>query len=89
MFSAGICNGPQRSLSLSLVAPEACLENGKLVGDKVPVSLCFTDENIWETLSPELSTGTAILGQDELRACQPVQGTGPPAVCHVFYLIGC
>lgn len=52
----GICNGPQRSLSLSLVAPEACLENGKLVGDKVPVSLCFTDENIWETLSPELST---------------------------------
>ncbi|XP_021039464.1 1-acylglycerol-3-phosphate O-acyltransferase PNPLA3 isoform X1 [Mus caroli] len=55
----GIYNGPQRSLSLSLeemAAPEACLENGKLVGDKVPVSLCFTDENIWETLSPELST---------------------------------
>lgn len=75
MFSAGICNGPQRSLSLSseeMVAPEACLENGKLVGGKVPVSLCFTDENIWETLSPELSAGTAILGQDETRAYQPV-----------------
>ncbi|XP_034372866.1 1-acylglycerol-3-phosphate O-acyltransferase PNPLA3 isoform X1 [Arvicanthis niloticus] len=58
----GICNGPQRSLSLSSeeMVPEACLENGKLVGDKVPVNLCLTavpcDENIWEMLSPKLST---------------------------------
>lgn len=87
VFYAGICNGPQRGLSLSSeeMVPEACLENGKLVGDKVPVSLCLTalpcDENIWEMLSPKLSTGTAILGQDETRVCQSVQGTGPPAVC--------
>ncbi|XP_028644589.1 1-acylglycerol-3-phosphate O-acyltransferase PNPLA3 isoform X2 [Grammomys surdaster] len=58
----GICNGPQRSLSLysEEMVPEACLENGNLVGDKVPVSLCLTavpcDENIWEMLSPKLST---------------------------------
>ncbi|GAB1299680.1 1-acylglycerol-3-phosphate O-acyltransferase Pnpla3 [Apodemus speciosus] len=61
----GICNGPQCSLSLSSeeMAPEAkipCLENGNLVGDKVPVSPCLTavpwDESIWETLSPKLST---------------------------------
>lgn len=71
MFSAGICNGPRRSLCLSSeeMAPEAkipCLENGNHVGDKVPVSLCLTavpwDESIWEALSPKLSTGTAILG---------------------------
>lgn len=65
--------------------PEACLENGKLVGDKVPVNLCLTavpcDKNIWEMLSPKLSTGTAILGQDETRVCHSVQGTGLPAVC--------
>uniref|UniRef100_A0ABK0LMA4 Patatin-like phospholipase domain containing 3 n=1 Tax=Rattus norvegicus TaxID=10116 RepID=A0ABK0LMA4_RAT len=64
----GICNGPQRSLSLSLekeMAPETmipCLENGHLVaGNKVPVScVCLTavpsDESIWEMLSPKLST---------------------------------
>lgn len=93
VLSLGICNGPQRSLSLSLekeMAPETmipCLENGHLVaGNKVPVScVCLTavpsDESIWEMLSPKLSTGTAILGQDETRACQPVQGSGLPAVC--------
>ncbi|XP_052016806.1 1-acylglycerol-3-phosphate O-acyltransferase PNPLA3 [Apodemus sylvaticus] len=61
----GICNGPQRSLSLSSeeMVPEAktpCLKNGNLVGNKVPVSLCLTavpsDESIWEMLSPNLST---------------------------------
>ena len=79
MFLAGICNGPQPSLSLSSEEPEPgatplCLENSNLVGAQLPVSLCLTavpwDDSIKETLSPKLSTGIAVLGQGETRACQ-------------------
>lgn len=55
------------------------LENSNLVGDQLPVSLCLTavpwDDSIKETLSPKLSTGTVVLGQDETRACQIVYAT--------------
>ncbi|XP_021486524.1 1-acylglycerol-3-phosphate O-acyltransferase PNPLA3 isoform X1 [Meriones unguiculatus] len=57
----GICNGPQRSLSLSSeeMAPEAttpCSENSRLLGDKLCLAAVPWDENIRETLCPKLST---------------------------------
>lgn len=89
LFFAGICNGPQPGLSLSSEEMESeatplCLEN---MGDKLPASLYLTavpwDESIQETLSPQLSTGTAILGRDETKVCRSMVSVSNWATCCV------